>query len=59
VVDLATSNDLVESCCAFTPKIDTTIKEFCQLYSHRIKNFHMISGNTEQRIKQILEVISL
>jgi len=43
----------------YRDKIDYTIKGLCHLYNHRIKNFHMISGNTEQRIKQILEVISL
>ena len=43
----------------YRDKIDYTIKGFCHLYNHRMKNFHMISGNTEQRIKQILEVISL
>jgi len=53
------NNGVRETNAGYRDKIDTTIKEFCQLYSHRIKNFHMISGNTEQRIKQILEVISL
>jgi GTPase SAR1 family protein len=43
----------------YRDQIDYTIKGFYQLYNHRIKNFHMISGTTEQRIKQILEVISL
>lgn len=39
--------------------IDFIIKGMCQMYQHRIKNFTMISGTTEQRIQQILEVVSL
>jgi GTPase SAR1 family protein len=43
----------------YRDKIDYTIKGFCQLYNHRMKNFYMIFGTTEERIKHILEVISL
>lgn len=39
--------------------IDFIIKGMCQMYQHRMKNFTMISGTTEQRIQQILEVVSL
>lgn len=39
--------------------IDFIIKGTCQMYQHRIKKFTMISGTTDERIKQILEVISL
>jgi len=53
------NNGVRETNSEYRDKIDYTIKGFCHLYNHRIKNFHMISGNTEQRIKQILEVISL
>lgn len=53
------NNGVRETNAEYRDKIDYTIKGFCQLYNHRMKNFYMISGNTEQRIKQILEVISL
>lgn len=43
----------------YRDKIDFIIKGMCQLYNHRMKKFTMISGTTEQRIQQILEVISL
>jgi GTPase SAR1 family protein len=39
--------------------IDFTIQRLIKIYPHRIKNFHTISGSTEERIKQIIEVISL
>jgi thymidylate kinase len=53
------NNGVRETNSEYRDKIDITIKGLCHLYNHRIKNFHIISGNTEQRIKQILEVISL
>jgi nicotinamide riboside kinase len=53
------NNGVRETNTEYRDKIDNTIREFCQLYNHRIKKFHMISGTTEQRIKQIMEVISL
>ena len=53
------NNGVRETNSEYRDKIDYTIKGFCHLYNHRMKNFHMISGNTEQRIKQILEIISL
>jgi GTPase SAR1 family protein len=53
------NNGVRETNAEYRDKIDYTIKGFCQLYNHRIKKFHMISGTTEERIKQIMEVISL
>ena len=53
------NNGVRETNAEYRDKIDTTIKGFCQLYNHRIKRFNMISGTTEERIKQIMEVISL
>lgn len=38
--------------------IDFTIQHLISIYKHRIKNLHTISGTTEKRIKQMLEVIS-
>lgn len=53
------NNGVRETNAEYRDKIDYTIKGFCQLYNHRIKNLHTISGTTEERIKQIMEVISL
>jgi GTPase SAR1 family protein len=39
--------------------IDFTIRNYINSYNHRLKIFTSIKGTTEQRIKQILEVISL
>jgi GTPase SAR1 family protein len=52
-------NQVRETNAEYRDQIDYTIKGLCHLYNHRIKKFTMISGTTEQRIKQILEVISL
>ena len=53
------NNGVRETNAEYRDQIDFTIKGFCQLYNHRMKKFTMISGTTEQRIKHILEVISL
>jgi deoxyadenosine/deoxycytidine kinase len=52
-------NNVRETNAEYRDQIDYIIKGFCHLYNHRINNFHMISGTTEQRIKQILETVSL
>lgn len=39
--------------------IDDIIISFLSGYEHRIKNLFKISGTTDERIKQILEVVSL
>jgi GTPase SAR1 family protein len=38
--------------------IDFTIKNIIKIYQHRIQNLYTISGSTEERIKQILEIIN-
>ena len=43
----------------YRDQIDFTIQSLLDTYSHRIKNLDVILGTTEERIKQILEVISL
>ena len=53
------NNGVRETNAEYRDKIDYTIKGFCHLYNHRMKNFYMISGTTEERIKQIIEAISL
>jgi nicotinamide riboside kinase len=52
-------NGVRETNAEYRDKIDHTIKIFCHSYYHRIKSLHTISGTTEERIKQILEVVSL
>ena len=50
-------NGVRETNAEYRDLIDFTIKHIIKNYSHRIKNIHTISGTTEERIKQILEVI--
>jgi GTPase SAR1 family protein len=52
-------NSIRETNAEYRDLIDFTIKHLLKLYPHRIKNLHTISGTTKERIKQILEVISL
>jgi deoxyadenosine/deoxycytidine kinase len=51
------NNGVRETNAEYRDKIDTTIRAIVGAYPHRIKNLFMISGTTEERIKQILEVI--
>jgi hypothetical protein len=51
-------NGVRETNAEYRDLIDFTIKNMIKNYSHRINNLHTISGTTEERIKQILEVIS-
>ena len=52
-------NNVRETNAEYRDQIDFIIKGFCHLYTHRMNNFHIISGTTEERIKQILEAVSL
>jgi hypothetical protein len=52
-------NNVRETNAEYRDLIDFIIKDICKNYNHRIKNSHTLSGTTEERIKQILEVISL
>ena len=52
-------NNVRETNAEYRDQIDYIIKGLCHLYNHRMSNFHMISGTTEERIKQILETVSL
>jgi GTPase SAR1 family protein len=53
-------NNLVrETNAEYRDQIDFIIKGILTAYSHRIKKYKQISGTTEERIKQILETISL
>lgn len=51
------NNGVRETNAEYRDKIDNTIRALIGAYPHRIKNLFMISGTTEERIKQILEVI--
>jgi hypothetical protein len=52
-------NGVRETNAEYRNQIDFIIKGILIIYSHRIKKFHTLSGTTEQRIKQIIETISL
>jgi nicotinamide riboside kinase len=51
------NNGVRETNAEYRNLIDYTIRALIGAYPHRIKNLFMISGTTEERIKQILEVI--
>ena len=50
-------NSVRETDPDYRNEIDSTISTLITRYRHRIKNYHQISGPTEERIKQVLEVI--
>jgi deoxyadenosine/deoxycytidine kinase len=52
-------NGVRETNAEYRDLIDFTIKNLTKNYSHRINKLYTILGTTEERIKQILEVISL
>jgi nicotinamide riboside kinase len=43
----------------YRKKIDTEIRILLRKYNHKIKNFIEIKGSTEERMKQVKEVLSL
>ena len=53
------NNGVRETNAEYRDLIDFIVKNICTNYNHRMNSFHTISGTTEERIKQILEVISL
>jgi deoxyadenosine/deoxycytidine kinase len=52
-------NGVRETNAEYRDQIDFIIKGILITYSHRIKKYKQISGTTEERIKQIIETISL
>jgi nicotinamide riboside kinase len=52
-------NGVRETDAEYRDLIDFTIKHYLKVYDNKLKNYKQISGTTEERIKQILEVISL
>jgi GTPase SAR1 family protein len=53
------NNGVRETNAEYRDLIDFTIRGLLITYGHRIKKYKTISGTTEERIKQILEVISI
>jgi GTPase SAR1 family protein len=52
-------NGVRETDAEYRDLIDFTIKHYVNINHNKMKNYKQISGTTEQRIQQILEVISL
>jgi thymidylate kinase len=53
------NNGVRETNADYRDLIDFTIKGLLISYGHRIKNYKRISGTTEERVKQIIETLSL
>jgi predicted butyrate kinase (DUF1464 family) len=53
------NNGVRETNLEYRDLIDFIINHTIKSNNHRIKNFHIISGTTEKRIKQLKEVLSL
>ena len=53
------NNGVRETDAEYRNLIDFTIRNFINVYNGRLQNCKQISGTTGQRIKQILETISL
>jgi GTPase SAR1 family protein len=53
------NNGVRETNSEYRNTIDESIKHITKLYPHRIKNLHTISGTTEERIQQILNITGL
>ena len=52
-------NGIRETNVDYRDLIDFTISNLIDANKHRFKNLNTLSGSTEERIKQMLEVISL
>ncbi len=52
-------NGVRETDAEYRNLIDFTIKYYIKTYDNKLQNYKQISGTTDERIKQILEVISL
>ena len=52
-------NGIRETNVDYRDLIDYTISKILDEQKHRIKNLNTLSGSTEKRIEQMLEVISL
>jgi hypothetical protein len=52
-------NNVRTTDAAYRSQIDQTIKHLCSCHLDKIKNFGIISGSTEDRLKQIKSYLSL
>ena len=52
-------NGVRETNANYREEIDITIRHILGQQKHRIKNYYEISGNTEERISQIINVVDL
>ena len=52
-------NGIRETNADYRDEIDIIIRHILSQQQHRIKNYGVLEGSTEERIKQMLEVISL
>lgn len=52
-------NNVRETNPEYRDQIDFEIKQLISKYKYKIKNYHEISGSTEERVKYVLEAISL
>jgi GTPase SAR1 family protein len=52
-------NGIRETDSLYRTKIDNTITSILNIYEHECHNVHTISGTTEERVKIILEILSL
>lgn len=52
-------NSVRETNSQYRDKIDFNIKNLCKTYKGMFTNYHEISGSTEERIKQILEIVNI
>ena len=51
------NNGIRETNSEYRDLIDTTINALCKKYHHKFKNFHIVVGSNEERIKQVLEAV--
>jgi hypothetical protein len=52
-------NGVRETNLEYRDLIDFTIRNIINNNKFRMKNFHILSGTTEERVKQLKEVLSL
>jgi len=52
-------NGIRETNADYRTEIDFIIRHILSQQQHRIKNYGVLEGSTEERIEQMLEVISL
>lgn len=56
---LIEDNDVRETDEHYRDVIDFSINHLIKRYRHKLKNFHIIKGTTEERIQQVLNIVNL